>query len=171
MNVFVKKKKVCYFYTYSKIKTCCRCEIRCASSSRVICHMRSLEASVGKAVVRVEESYRAVVGSLHCHLHFPSPFTQLSAAPTLPQCGAKCQRARGESAECSSACSWSYGLAPSRQGTSVARNWVLSSPLCSSREDGWRSIQWALLDPWYLLGPSEQVNGCRQACFVGNTVF
>lgn len=101
MSVFVKKNNLCYFYTFSKIKTRCRREIRGASSSRVICHMRRLEASVVKMVVGVKEGYGAMVGSLHCHLCFPPRFTQLSAAPTLPQHWAKRQRACGESAELS----------------------------------------------------------------------
>ena len=53
-----KKKNLCYFYTFSKIKMCCKCEIRGASSSRVICHVRRLEASVGKVVV----GWRRVTG-------------------------------------------------------------------------------------------------------------
>lgn len=79
MDVFVKKKNLYYFYTFRKIRTC-RCEIRGVSSSRVVCHVCRLEASVGKMVMG-EEDYGVMVGSLGCHSCFPHHFTHLSAAP------------------------------------------------------------------------------------------
>lgn len=53
----------------------------------------------------------------------------------------------------------------------LGKVWVPSSHLHSNGEDGWRSVHLAVLDPFYLFGPSEEVNGCRPVCFVGDTPF
>lgn len=53
----------------------------------------------------------------------------------------------------------------------LGKVWVPSSHLRSNGEDGWRSVHLAVLDPFYLFGPSEEVNGCRPVCFVGDTPF
>lgn len=47
--------------------------------------MCRLEASVGRLIVGVEEGYRLMVGSLHCHSCFSPHFTQLSTTPALPK--------------------------------------------------------------------------------------